>query len=149
MTRMGEFTSPGIVPCNKCGAPDSKKWGFEISITVDELDDQGFVCDQFLVPKLFDKYATGKWQASCEDFANGALYDVIHELCPRATEVRVKIQPTPVAFAEVFWKTSDGDTKEMVAAKKRPVQVGVIRETEIPASFTKPEAERTVTNYAA
>jgi hypothetical protein len=104
MWRRGIFAVPGLDPLNKCGPDGNLAFAFDVWITCERLDGQGFVADNFAVMKTFnEKYATGRWQASCEQLAGGAIY-MMRKLCPRATAIKATIHPISDASLTVEWR---------------------------------------------
>jgi hypothetical protein len=104
--RKGEFTAD-LSKTNQCGREGMSKFNFEVTIEVNSLDQHGFVCDNFDVPKAFERFATGKWEASCEAFAGGGIY-LMKSLCQnRALRIICRIQPIDAAWVEVDWKKGD------------------------------------------
>lgn len=105
MYRRGVFACPGLVPNRKCGPDEVRAFNFETWITCTDLDGNGFVADNFAVMKrINEKYAAGKWEASCEDFAGGLIY-LMRGLCPRATKIVARIHPIGDAHLTVKWRT--------------------------------------------
>ena len=106
--RSGQFDVPGIIAENQCGRLGQTRFNFRCEITVDRLDDNGFVCDNFRIPlELQSKFAVGKWQASCEQLAGGGIY-LIHKLCQsRALRIVFEVSPINEASVAVEWSRGD------------------------------------------
>ena len=106
--RSGKFSVPGIIPDSQCGKLGQTEFNFRVEITVDSLDKSGFVCDNFAVPAAFaNKFAKGRWQASCEQLAGGGIY-LMHRLCGgRALKVVCEISPINEAGVRVEWNKGD------------------------------------------
>ena len=102
--RSGTFACHNLVPKNQCGKEGQKEFNFRIEIEVDSLDERGFVCDNFDVPKAFDFWnGSEHWQASCEDFAGGGVRRM-YELCKRAKRILCEVSPIPEAGVRVEWR---------------------------------------------
>jgi len=106
--RRGRFSVPNLTFTNQCGREGQREFDFSCRITVARLDDQGFVCDNFkVVPALQNKFGTGRWLASCEQFAGAGVW-LMHELCGgRATRIEFEVSPIAEAGVVVEWNSGD------------------------------------------
>ena len=102
--RKGKFSVPGLVDKNKCGTLGQTEFNYSVEITVDALDAKGFVCDNFNVPKAFErKFGQGVWEASCEQLAGGGIY-MMKSLCDgRALKITSEVSPIAEAGVRVEW----------------------------------------------
>jgi len=106
--RQGQFVVPNLTFTNQCGREGQREFNFSCRITVNRLDDQGFVCDNFkVVPALQDKFGTGRWLASCEQLAGAGVW-LMRELCGgRATRIEFEVSPIAEAGVTVEWNKGD------------------------------------------
>jgi len=72
-------------------------------IVVSELDDRGFVVDQFDLPRMFDRYQNGRWTAPCEAFAGAGIVLCLEMLGGRAIEIACRVSPIAEAGIEATW----------------------------------------------
>ena len=108
--RKGQF-SVRLIPNNKCGLPRPSEYTeqlfYNVNIDVNDLDNQGFIIDQFDIPKMFERYSDGLWEASCEQLAIGACIE-IHKACnDRVIRIEVEVSPLPEAGAIVIWASGE------------------------------------------
>lgn len=122
--RRGQFGVPGLVAHNQCGRLGQKEFFFNIEITVQRLDNQGFVCDNFLVSQAFnDFFAQGEWEASCEQLAGTAIY-ILKRLCAdRALKVVASVSPFADAQAgvRVEWNKDTDELPDFHAKRIEPI----------------------------
>ncbi|MBB76543.1 MAG: hypothetical protein CMJ75_18720 [Planctomycetaceae bacterium] len=104
--REGTFQVPGLTLARQCGREGQKDFRFELQIVVQRLDESGFVCDNFEVPKMMERSFGDPlqlWEGSCEDFA-GAGVVLAHQMCEgRALEISFEVSPISEAGVTVEW----------------------------------------------
>lgn len=117
--REGQFYA-NLEPCDQCGGGAGQKtFTFDASITVDELDEHGFVADNRDIPKAFNHWEEGRWYGSCEDLAAGGLYHLFALVRDRASAIRVRITANGDSSMEVNWQ------RGQTGPQRRPRRVTV------------------------
>jgi hypothetical protein len=102
--RFGEFHA-NVIPRGQCGfRVGQKRFSYHAHVEVTELDENGWVLDNFDLDRLFDRWAVGQWEASCEDLAGGGVLAILECLGDRAERVTVSIHPNDFASLEVDWQ---------------------------------------------
>lgn len=118
--RKGVFSVPNLLPDNQCGKTGQTEFNYSVEIAVKSLDKRGFVCDNFDVPKLMDRYKTGYWEGSCEEFAGEGIH-MMHGLCQgRAVRIVFEVSPIPEAGVRVEWQK--GQSLPDFRVREKPYQ---------------------------
>jgi hypothetical protein len=85
------------------GEDGQNTFRYECQIIASQLDENGFVIDNFMIDRCFHKWTQGRWYASCEALASGTLQVVHKAMNGRAQSIRCKIIPNDFANIEVSW----------------------------------------------
>jgi hypothetical protein len=105
--REGTFAVSGLVADEQCGGVGQKAFRFMVEIEADKLDSRGFICDNFDMVKMWERFETGTWKASCEAFAGAGIYLAKALTQNRASRIVCRIAPMSDAWIEYDWKRGD------------------------------------------